>query len=57
MPFSLQNNSEEMISELNLKQKRKQDAIDLALLVYDLYKESQVNDRIVENNGGDDDQE
>lgn len=41
--------------ELSLKQKQKQDAIDLALMLYGIYKKRQSDDRIVENNGGDND--
>jgi len=62
MPFSLQNNekildsgTEERIPEISFKQKRKQDALDLALLVYDMYKESQMSDRIMEINRSDND--
>jgi hypothetical protein len=41
--------AEERVPEIKLKQRRKEDARDLALLVYDLYQESQSNDRIMEN--------
>lgn len=61
MLFSLEDKQEnrdleakERVPEIKHKQRRKEDARDLALLVYDLYKESQSNDRIMENNRRDD---
>jgi len=40
--------------KISLRQKRKEDALELASLIYDLYKESQSNVKIEKRNRGDD---